>query len=102
VRYELYEASDKRWYLGFTQCHPNACSALEPVSGPYRPLAAPGQSGIGFYYFDVNGAPTTNPALVARIDVAVRATSEQVTSPGSAQPNFKDTTRVSVGLRNRT
>ncbi len=104
VRYELFQASDMRWYLGFSECHPSrspTCSALDVVSGPYRPPSQGGQSGVGFYYFDVNGAPTTNPALLARIDVAVRGESEQVTSPTAAQPYFRDSSRVAIGLRNR-
>jgi prepilin-type N-terminal cleavage/methylation domain-containing protein len=104
VRYELFQASDARWYLGFSECQPSrspVCSPLEAVSGPYRPLSQVGQSGVGFYYYDVNGAPTTNPALVAKIDVAVRGQSEQVTSPTAVQPYFRDSSRVSIGLRNR-
>jgi prepilin-type N-terminal cleavage/methylation domain-containing protein len=108
VRYELMQASDRRWYLGYSECHPGAaptCSPLEPASGPYLPQSAEvGKSGIGFYYFDVNGNPTIVPAQVARIDVVVRGETEQpvaVTGSG-AQPTFRDTSRVAVGLRNRT
>jgi hypothetical protein len=104
VRYELFQASDARWYLGFSECQPSrspACSPLEAVSGPYRPLSQSGESGVGFYYYDVNGATTTVPSLVARIDVAVRGESEQVTSPNAAQPYFRDSSRVAIGLRNR-
>ena len=107
VRYELYQASDLRWYLGYSECRPTAsptCSPLEPVSGPYLPFAVSGGSGIGFYYFDVNGVQTTTPTQVARIDVIVRGQSEQpvAVTGGGAQPHFLDTTRVAVGLRNRS
>jgi prepilin-type N-terminal cleavage/methylation domain-containing protein len=107
VRYELYEESDRRWYLGYSECHASqspACNPLEPVSGPYMPLVSGGVSGLGFYYFDVNGAATSVPTQVARIDVAVRAQSEApvAVSGGGAQPVFTDTSRVAVGVRNRS
>jgi prepilin-type N-terminal cleavage/methylation domain-containing protein len=107
VRYELYQESDRRWYLGYSECQPAqvpTCSALEPVSGPYLPLLNGGDSGLGLYYFGADGAPTTVPTQVARIDVAVRAQSDQpvqVTGRGP-QPLFTDTSRVAVGVRNRS
>jgi hypothetical protein len=108
VRYELMQASDRRWYLGYSECVPGAspvCTPLEPASGPYLPQSAEiGKSGVGFYYFDLNGNTTTVPAQVARIDVVVRGETEQpvAVSGSGAQPTFRDTSRVAVALRNRS
>jgi len=103
VRYELYEATDRRWYLGFSECRPT-CTALEPVSGPYLPRVTGQPSGLGLYYFDVDGNATTDRFRVARIDVAVRAESEQSidVNGGGTRKNFRDTSRVAIGLRNRS
>src|SRR5262249_39082452 len=107
VRYALYQASDSRWYLGYCRSMAigSSCSTLQPVSGPYQAYSATaGQSGLNFYYYDVNGNTTTVPTAVARIDIAVRGQSERPIRAfrGTGSTTFHDTTRVIVGLRNRT
>jgi prepilin-type N-terminal cleavage/methylation domain-containing protein len=112
VHYELYQETDARWYLGFFDCLStyvavSRCGSLEPVSGPYQPYSAtPGQSGLVFTYYDSTGA-VLNPATararnVARIDATVRGqTQAPITLSGGAQALAKDTTRYTIGLRNR-
>ena len=49
ARYELYRASDSRWYLGYLDCvasRATPCNTVQPVSGPFAP------SGIQLAYLD--------------------------------------------------
>src|SRR5437764_810500 len=42
AHYELYQAADGRWYLGWFDClagRAPACTALQPLAGPYRPYS---------------------------------------------------------------
>ncbi len=112
AHYELYQETDGRWYLGFFDClstyvPASHCGSLEPMSGPYQPYSAtPGQSGLLFTYYDSTGA-VLNPATakaknIARIDVTMRAqTQTPISLSGGAQALAKDTTRYTIGLRNR-
>jgi hypothetical protein len=90
ARYELYRASDSRWYLGYLDClssRATPCNVVQPVSGPFAP------SGVQLAYLDRNGAPTTDPWRVARIDVlaiAARRTS----------PSTLDSLATTIALRN--
>ena len=83
ARYELYRSGDGSWYLGASECRAGrlpACSTIQPVSGPYRPLRRGGEgSGLELAYFDRFG-DELDPDLadarhIARIDVTVRAES---------------------------
>ena len=65
ARYELYRASDSRWYLGYLDClstRATPCNIVQPVSGPFA------TAGIQLSYLDHNGALTADPVRVARID----------------------------------
>jgi hypothetical protein len=108
VRYGLYQASDAKWYLGYCEGAnlASTCTTLQPVAGPYKTSdanSATGASGLNFYYYDENGAVTTDRLLVARIEIAVRGISSNwVSRTGEAADGyFTDTTRIVVGLRNR-
>ena len=93
VTYQLYRpAGDTSWYLGLQP----AGQAMQPLIGPLLP------NGLTFSYFDVAGAVTNDPTLVARIDVAVRArTARAVRSGGSADLRATvDSVNISVALRN--
>jgi prepilin-type N-terminal cleavage/methylation domain-containing protein len=75
ARYELYQEASGKWYLGYFDCvrfRLPECNPLQPVAGPYL---APnvGGGGIVFTFRDANGAVTTLPKLVRRIDLAARA-----------------------------
>jgi type II secretory pathway pseudopilin PulG len=90
ARYELYRASDSRWYLGYLDClssRATPCNVVQPVSGPFAP------SGIQLAYLDASGAPTANPRLVARIDLL--AIAERRSSPAT-----RDSLATAIALRN--
>ena len=90
ARYELYRASDSRWYLGYLDClasRATPCNVVQPMSGPFAP------AGIQLGYLDASGAPTLNPRLVARIDLL--AIAERRSSPA-----MLDSLATTIALRN--
>jgi type II secretory pathway pseudopilin PulG len=90
ARYELYRASDGRWYLGYLDClesRATPCNVVQPVSGPFA------TAGIRLSYADRSGAPTTDPVRVARIDVLA------IASRRSA-PATLDSLATTIALRN--
>ena len=113
VRYKLYQESDGKWYLGYSDYNAttSAFDPLSPVSGPYDAYSSGSGTGIGFRYYDVDGneiasgADATNRARIARIDLIARArTSANVRTAGiqnGADQQYRDSLAVSVMLRNR-
>lgn len=106
VQYELYQAADNQWYLGF--CEGVDCAATQPykpLAGPLRPYVSVGhaQNGLGFTFYDTAGVVTTAPASVARVDISLRGiTGRKVNFVGGSTADFvADTLRLSVALRNR-
>jgi hypothetical protein len=90
ARYELYRASDSRWYLGYLDClssRATPCNIVQPVSGPFAP------SGVQLAYLDRSGAPTTDPWRVARIDVLAIAARRSA-------PAMLDSLATTIALRN--
>ena len=90
ARYELYRASDSRWYLGYLDClssRATPCNVVQPVAGPFAPM------GIRLAYLDRGGAPTADPSRVARIDVL--AIAERRSSPTAL-----DSLATTIALRN--
>ena len=105
ARYELYQASDNNWYLGFKDyvaTRTPAWSDLAPVSGPYRAKVNSGAgSGMQLVYYDSTGAATTNTLLVRRIDVVMRAQSTNaVNMPGLPRAKYSDSLATSIAVRN--
>jgi hypothetical protein len=112
VRYEIYQAPDQQWYLGYSDClrtyaTASLCSDVTPVSGPYLPYTGiASENGLTFAYFDAAGnalAPTAQSRLVSRVDVLLRAgTTNLVTRTGAgAGEQYRDSVVLSVGIRNR-
>lgn len=111
IRYALYQASDSKWYLGYSTYDPStsAYGTVAPVSGPYDPYGS--ASGLGFKYYDVDGneiasgASTTEREKIARVDLIARArTSSNVRAAGiqgGVSQQYRDSLAVSVMLRNR-
>jgi prepilin-type N-terminal cleavage/methylation domain-containing protein len=101
--YSLYQGAGGDWWLGYFSCPANACSARQPVSGPYRPYAsAGGASGLAFAYFDSTGAPTGDPRQVARIDVVARSQSQYNLDVANVRnQRYQDSLAVSIAVRNR-
>ncbi len=90
ARYELYRASDSRWYLGYLDClatRATPCNIVQPVSGPFVP------NGIQLWYRDRSGAPTADLVRVARIDALA------IASRRSA-PDSLDSLATTIALRN--
>jgi len=104
ARYQLFQASDGLWYLGFFDCLPTrtpACTSLEPVSGPYLPAANSGPSGLELTYYDATGAVTAVGSLVRRIGIVARAQSRSIIhTPGRAQGYYQDSLSVFLAVRN--
>ena len=103
ARYELMQAADGDWYLGFRDCttaRPTACDELAPIAGPY--LAEDNvPPGLQLDYFDSNGAATTDPATLSRVDITLRSQSSQaVDMDGRAKGFYKDSLKTSIALRN--
>ncbi len=110
VHYELYQATDGGWYLGWFDClagRSPACNALQPLAGPYRPYssAAPGTSGLLFSYYDSTGtaltASTSNGPKVARVRISVRGQAQQVDVSGMPEGTYNDSLVMDVGVRNQ-
>ena len=112
VRYEIYQAPDQQWYLGYSDCLRtydtwNLCSEVTPVSGPYTPYTGiASENGLQFAYYDGNGdlldaaAPSWG---IARVDVVMRsATTNTVTRTGAGPGEYyRDSLVFSIGIRNR-
>ena len=93
VRYALYQPSgDTSWYIGFQP----AGQTIQPLVGPV--LA----NGLTFQYFNAAGAVTAVRTQVARIDVTVRARTQQQVRTGGQAPRqaIVDSITFSVALRN--
>jgi hypothetical protein len=114
VRYKLFQASDGKWYLGYSDYNASTSDfdPLSPVSGPYDAYSTSSSgTGIGFRYYDVDGneiasgANTANRAKIARVDLIARArTSSNVKAAGfqnGANQQYRDSLAVSIMLRNR-
>ena len=110
AHYELYQATDGRWYLGWFDClagRSPACTALQPLAGPYRPYSsgAPEASGLLFSYYDSTGAAlaaaTANGTKVARVKISVRGQAQQIDVSGMPKGTYNDSLVMDVGVRNR-
>lgn len=107
TRYLAYQAADGEWYVGYQDSTAaGGWSTTFPVGGPFRSyvasVATPDTSGIRFAYYDSTGATTSTPALVARVDIALRGQTKGVVDiSGWQRQRYTDTLRMSVGLRNR-
>ena len=114
ARYKLFQASDGKWYLGYSDYNASISDfdPLSAVSGPYDAYSTSSSgTGIGFRYYDVDGneiasgANAANRAKIARVDLIARArTSSNVKAAGfqgGANQQYRDSLAVSVMLRNR-
>jgi prepilin-type N-terminal cleavage/methylation domain-containing protein len=107
-RYSLYRASDGASYLGYRRCDArggSSCSAIQPLSGPYRPHSPnPTATGLLLEYFDKDGSRLTaasSPLGLARVDVTARSESRQNLSIEGHGFKPADSATVSVAIRNR-
>jgi prepilin-type N-terminal cleavage/methylation domain-containing protein len=105
ARFELYQASDRKWYLGYRDCMaavtPSTTCTISPVSGPYLPAAATGPSGLELTYYDGTGAQTAVPSQVRRIGIVMRAQSaSSIDIPGRPSGPYGDSLSTTVAIRN--
>jgi prepilin-type N-terminal cleavage/methylation domain-containing protein len=113
VRYKLFQASDGKWYLGYSDYNATTSDfdPLSPVSGPYDAYSSGSGTGVGFRYYDVDGneiasgANAANRAKIARVDLIARARTSAIVKAagiqGGVKQQYKDSLAVSVMLRNR-
>ncbi|MDQ3950382.1 MAG: hypothetical protein M3282_08545 [Gemmatimonadota bacterium] len=112
VRYEIYQAPDQQWYLGFSDCLRtydtwNKCSDVTPVSGPYRPYTGiTSDNGLVFLYYDSLGNALDAAAQsrrISRVQIIMRGqTGTTVTRTGAgAGEHYRDSLVLSIGIRNR-
>lgn len=101
VRYSVYRGGDGKWYLGYRRCMP-ACTAIQPVSGPYQSAAG---TPVTFRYFTragtvvVGHGPTTD---VGRVEITSRAYyARPLRLPGMSVPSRGDSSTIAVAIRNR-
>ena len=105
MRYELFQASSAKWYLGYSEYSGGGWSGIEAVAGPFRSFSAGDStpSGLQFRYYDSTGTRLTNIAQkldLSRIDVYMRASggSSAITERKGAL--MTDSTLYRIGLRN--
>jgi prepilin-type N-terminal cleavage/methylation domain-containing protein len=107
VKYSLYRsASDGLWWMGYRECRGDGsiCTAVQPVSGPYKPYVAGDtiSSGVSFVYRDSTGAITANTANVARVEMFIHGqTQAAVALGGGKMARYSDYMKVTIALRNR-
>lgn len=110
ARYELYRASDNKWYLGYFDCiagRSPVCNSLRPMAGPFRDYSTEtDKSGLLFSFFDVNGAAltaaTSSAPNVARVTVSLRGqTLAAVSLSGGTRSVLTDSLVMDVAIRNR-
>lgn len=99
AEFRFYRAGDDLWYLGYRDClatRATPCAEIQPVSGPFT------SGGIHFAYRGSTGAPTSDPADVALIELQARAARPAPVSPGGFGRGFvADSLAVAIALRNR-
>ena len=107
ARYSLYKSSDGEWYLGYRRCavtSPNPCSAVQPVSGPYRRYKSGNNPGMSFRYYDASGAELLDASQsfrVARLEIIIRGESRGLVAfSGDRKQSWGDSVTVSVAPRN--
>lgn len=100
ARYELMQAADGNWYLGFRDCTTVSCEDPRPIAGPY--LAADNvPPGLQLDYYDANGNLTADPTALRRVDITLRSQSSvQVDMDGRAKGFYRDSLKTSIAFRN--
>jgi prepilin-type N-terminal cleavage/methylation domain-containing protein len=107
VKYSIYKsATDGLWWMGYRECRGDGtgCTAVQPVSGPYRAYVANDtvNSGVSFVYRDSTNAVTNVKANVARVELFVHGeTQSSVALGGGKMAPYRDYVKVTIALRNR-
>ena len=94
VTYGTFQDTDGRWWLGRKV---GAATGYERLAGPLLP---PADSGLAFYYYDLNGDTTSVIPNVALVEILLRGESlKSVRRPGGSPTPQTDTLRTRVALR---
>lgn len=108
VTYELFQAADEKWYLGYSDCRTGrvpVCTDPEPVAGPYLPPSNDaGESGLTILYLDAAGIDAATPDDVASIRITfLGETPSDVRIQGlsTTDGRYRDSLSVVVAVRNR-
>lgn len=93
--FELYQASDGKYYLGLIQ----GGGTVQPLIGPlYNTATVP---GVTFTYYDSSGAVTANVKQVAQVAFTLRAQSAQPFRQADGSITYAvDSVYTRVALRN--
>lgn len=90
VTYSLYTAADGRAYVGYDEG-----SGAQPLIGPLL------SNGLAFVYYDSTGVVTNQRQRVARIEIHLRAETDQaVRRPDGSLGRMVDSVTTVVSLRN--
>ena len=96
VVYRLYADESDTWWLGVRGWTGGSWAAISPVAGPLQQGA-----GLALTYQDSLGAPTSEPARVARVGFTLRAVSGVPMAGASGSPSrYSDSLRAVVVPRN--
>jgi prepilin-type N-terminal cleavage/methylation domain-containing protein len=90
--YKLYLGGDGRWWLGQRLRN----GRMQPVTGP---MAPPGESGLRLRFLDPTGAPTDDPARVARVGISIIAEGRVRYPWRGMRAVFKDSLAVAAWVR---
>ncbi|HKO14648.1 MAG TPA: prepilin-type N-terminal cleavage/methylation domain-containing protein [Gemmatimonadaceae bacterium] len=115
ARYQLYKASDNRWYLGYADClssytTASKCSNATPVAGPFTGYQNGNGTpdGLNFTYYDSTGSAISSggqSASIARIRVILRGKTRSgvdLSGQGGRQTAQRlDSVVLAIGVRNR-
>lgn len=105
ARYEIRQGANGNWYLGYYDCQQSRatpCNAWQPVVGPFVTPTGNTAGGFLLSYYDTTNAVTADPKKVARIDVWLRARTENaINVSGFGSGVHTDSLAVSIALRNR-
>jgi prepilin-type N-terminal cleavage/methylation domain-containing protein len=105
AKYKLFQpTAGGSWYLGYLECPGAVCTTMQAVAGPFQPYSATTSlTGLRFVYRDSTGAVTATKTSVARIDITVRAqTQNKINTPGRPYDYYRDSLVFSVAVRNRS
>jgi len=109
VTYELIQAADGLWYLGYSDCRTGrtpVCTDPQPVAGPYLPPSTDeSESGLTIRYLDATGVDAATPDDVASIRITFLGETPgdvQIQGLRTTDGRYRDSLSVLVAVRNRS
>ena len=105
VRYRIFQAPSRQWYLGYQQYRGGTWGPLEAVGGPFRPFQSgdANPSGVQFRYFDSTGVrldDSADPRRVSRIDVYLRTNAGMAALTERRPNDLRDSVMMRIAVRN--